>query len=265
MTADMTAGVILAGGQSRRMQRNKSFCRLAKRPLIAHVIDAMTPQLYPLAINIPAAGAAALHPPKKDGGENDGSKNNPAHFGLPLIADVIDGHCGPLAGVLTGMLWAGRRQQRFLVTVTTDSPFLPADLVARLHAQRRRTGADIIRAKSGDRHHPTIALWPVHLADRLHHDLCTQGVRKIDAWTQQFRRADCCYDTTPFDPFFNINHPRDLERAESIRQTHMDAIAPMNIDPSNADTSDTGTSSADKSNTDTSDTDKPNTDTSNIG
>ncbi len=200
MPPEPVAGVLLAGGQSRRMGGGDKCLRpLGGRPLLAHVIGRAGPQCDTLVLN--ANGDAARF----------------AAFGLPVAADVVDGHAGPLAGVLTGMDWvrAQRPDCRWLASFPTDAPFLPVDMVARLHAAIEAEGADMACARSGGRAHPVAALWPVALADDLRTAMAT-GERKVDAWTAQHRLATVDFADMPVDPFFNANRPEDLEKAEEI-------------------------------------------------
>lgn len=193
--------VILAGGLSRRMGGgDKTLLDLAGRPLLAHVIARLRPQVGALALN--ANGAADRF----------------AAFGLPVLADGLPGHPGPLAGVLAGLEWARAAHPgaAHVLTAPGDAPFLPADLLARLEAARAAAGADIAVAASGGRTHPVCALWPVALAGALRHALAGEGMRKVGAWMARFRVAEAAWPAEPADPFVNINRPEDLDAARRI-------------------------------------------------
>lgn len=193
-------GVLLAGGRARRMGGgDKPLRLLAGRPLLDHVLDRARPQVAALAINA----------------NGDGSRFQ--RYGLPVVADVVDGFQGPLAGVLTGLEWAVRERPGvgWLASFATDAPFVPRDLVTRL-AAAVDAGADIACAASGGRDHPVFALWPVRLRDPLRWALITEGVRKIDQWTARYRLARVEFPTEPLDPFFNVNRPDDLAEAERL-------------------------------------------------
>lgn len=195
------AGVLLGGGQARRMGGGDKCLRvLAGRTLLDHVIGRLRPQVGPLLLN--ANGDAARF----------------ARFGLPVAADGVPGFAGPLAGVLSGMEWAASDAPDcpFVVTVATDAPFLPLDLVARMSAAASASGADIVCAESGGRTHPVIALWPVSLRHNLRHAIVDEGVRKVDHWSRRYTVATAAFATEPFDPFFNINTAQDLLRAEEL-------------------------------------------------
>lgn len=194
-------GVLLAGGLARRMGGgDKCLQQLGDRPLLAYAIDTASPQVGPLIVN--AAGDPARF----------------EDFNLPVVADVIDGFAGPLAGVLTGMEWARANapNTEWIVTFPTDAPFFPDDLVGRLLGAVEEVGADMACAQSNDRTHPVFALWPVRLAGELRKAMEEEEMRKIDRWTARYNIVHVNWTTDPFDPFFNINRPEDLEQAEAL-------------------------------------------------
>jgi len=118
--------------------------------------------------------------------------------------------------VLTGMDWtvANLPGLEWIVTVPTDAPFLPRDLVARMLAAVTAEGAEMACATSGGQRHPVIGLWPVALRTDLRKAMIFEDVRKVDRWTARHRVADVDFATDPVDPFFNANRPQDLEEAE---------------------------------------------------
>lgn len=194
-------GILLAGGQARRMGGgDKCLKEVGGRLLLAHVIDRLKPQVDRLVLN---------------------ANGDPARFGafgLPVVADGVPGFTGPLAGVLAGMEWAQREAPDAprLVSLPTDTPFMPRDLVAGLQAMAALTGAEIAVAASGGRAHPVVALWPVCLAGDLRRALADEGIRKIDAWTARYRTATTEFPILPHDPFFNVNTPDDVAEAERL-------------------------------------------------
>lgn len=191
-------GVILAGGQARRMGGgDKPLQPLGGRPLLAHVIDRLAPQVAGLAISA------------------NGNPSRFAAFGLPVIADTLPDHPGPLAGILAGMDWARWLDPsiRDIVTVPGDAPFLPHDLVARLTAARDAAGAQIACAASAGRVHPVAGLWPLSLHDDLRRALADEGLRKMTDFTARYRLALADFATDPVDPFLNVNTPDDLATA----------------------------------------------------
>lgn len=196
-----TVAVLLAGGLSRRMGGQDKMLRdLGGQSILARVIARMEPQAGRLLLN--ANGDLARF----------------ADFGLPVAADVVEGHAGPLAGVLTGMEWARANAPDcpWIVTAPTDAPFLPRDLVRRLLAAAAEEGADMVCAASGGRRHPVCGLWPVRLADELRRAMLEEDIRKVDMWTGRYRLAVADWPASPIDPFFNANRPEDLAEAERI-------------------------------------------------
>lgn len=194
-------GVLLAGGRSRRMGGEaKYLLPLHGRPLLDQVIERARPQVAKLLLNA------------------NGDPGRLSGFGLPVQGDVIEGHAGPLAGILTGMEWAEQNAAdcRWIASFATDTPFFPTDLVHRFLAAQEAEGADLVRAASGDKPHPVFGLWPVQLAKDLRQALTEEGVRKIDVWTARHHMTEVHYPTNPVDPFFNVNRPQDLEQLEAL-------------------------------------------------
>lgn len=196
-------GVILAGGLATRMGGgDKGMLALKGRPLLHHVIDRLDPQVAGLALN--ANGDAARF----------------ADLGLPVVADSVPGNPGPLAGVLAGLDWAAGQGAGHIVTAAADTPFLPPDLVPRLLLASEMAGMPIALAATRDAargvlRQPTIGLWPVDLRDDLRAALAG-GLRKVVLWAARHGAADAVFPGTPFDPFFNVNTPDDLARAEGM-------------------------------------------------
>jgi molybdopterin-guanine dinucleotide biosynthesis protein A len=188
---DRTApvGVILAGGSGRRIGGDKAFARLAGRSLVTHVIDRLAPQCRALAIN-------ATPDPRLEG------------FGLPVVPDAVGGGQGPLSGILAAMVWAAARGATRVLTAPVDTPFLPADLAARLAA----VDAPIALARTDDGVHGTCGMWQVALRDDLQAAL-ERGVRKVTEFTEAQGAAGVTFpDRTP-PSFYNVNRPDDLARA----------------------------------------------------
>ena len=145
----------------------------------------------------------------------------PARFaalGLPVVADTLPGHAGPLAGVLAVLDWAATTHPDIasVVTAPGDTPFLPADLVVRLEARRRETGATLACGCSGGRRHPVAAIWPVALRHDLRRALDDEDLRKAGLFLARYPLAEVDWPSEPVDPFFNVNTPADLAAAEAI-------------------------------------------------
>lgn len=191
-------GVILAGGQSSRMGGgDKGLLPLGAKPILQHVIDRLYPQASPIALN--ANGVPARF----------------ATYGLPVIPDSIKGFAGPLAGVLAGLDWAARKNATHIVTAAADTPFFPDTLVAELIHAAEAQNCPIALAKTTNGRHPTFGLWPVTLRDDLREALET-GTRKVVQWTDRHGTAMAQFDDAQFDPFFNVNTPEDLNRAQEL-------------------------------------------------
>jgi molybdopterin-guanine dinucleotide biosynthesis protein A len=194
-------GLLLAGGLARRMGGgDKCLVRLGGRTLLELVLERVRPQVGALVLNA------------------NGDPARFAAYGLPVVADSVPGFAGPLAGVLAGLEWAavGAPAVRYVVSIATDTPFFPADLVARLMEPVERGGAEIACAASGGRTHPVFGLWPVSLAGELRRAVVDEGMRKIDLWTARYRTVAVEFSREPFDPFFNLNTPEDLALAEEL-------------------------------------------------
>ena len=199
--AEPVLGVLLAGGQSRRMGGGDKCLRpLGGRAILARIVERAEPQCAALLLNA------------------NGDPARFAAFGLPVVADPLDGFQGPLAGVLAGMEWAAlhRADLPWIVSIATDTPFFPTDLVARLLAAVTAESAELACAASNGQAHPVFGLWPVGLRDALRQALVEEGMRKIDAWTARYRLATVEFAATPVDPFFNTNAPEDLAEAERL-------------------------------------------------
>jgi molybdenum cofactor guanylyltransferase len=200
-------GLLLAGGQSRRMGGGDKALRvLDGRPLLQRVVDRMRPQVAALVLNA------------------NGDPARFAGFGMPVVADSIPDFAGPLAGILAGLDWAAahRPDCPVIASVATDAPFLPENLVSNLHQGMAADGAELACAASAGQPHPVIGLWPVRLRDDLRRALVEEGVRKVDVWTSRYRLATVSFpelslgDGLAIDPFFNANRPEDFARAAAL-------------------------------------------------
>jgi molybdopterin-guanine dinucleotide biosynthesis protein A len=196
-------GVILAGGQARRMGGgDKGRLMLGGQSLLGHVVARLEPQVAGLALNA------------------NGDAGRFADLGLPVLSDSIDGFVGPLAGVLAGLDWAASQGADAIVTAAADTPFFPCDLVPRLMMEADGMDAPLVLAATPDtergrNRHPTFGLWPVALRDDLRAAL-NGGLRKVVLWSDQHGGRESLFGNEPFDPFFNVNTPEDLARAEGL-------------------------------------------------
>lgn len=201
-------GLVLAGGLSRRMGTNKAMVTLGDAPLLSHVIRRIAPQVCDITINV------AIN-------DNNGWAES---FGLPLLPDTVNGHAGPLAGVLAGMRHFQNHHagKSHFLTVPADSPFFPDDLVARL-CEHISEEAIVIAASSGQLH-PVFALWPVALADDLEDWLKNDANRRIRAYLARHVTVGIAFPPLEtakgsLDPFFNINTPDELALARSYQES----------------------------------------------
>jgi molybdopterin-guanine dinucleotide biosynthesis protein A len=194
-------GLILAGGLSRRMGGgDKALRLLCGRTLLERVIERLEPQVEALLLNA------------------NGNPQRFARFGLPIVADGIAGYPGPLAGVLAGLDWmAGHRPDcEGVVSVASDAPFLPDDLVARLEEGLASSGKQLACAASAGQAHPVFAFWPVALRAALRQAILAEGIRKVDLFTARHGLLLVPFADAPVDPFFNVNRPQDLLAAEEL-------------------------------------------------
>ncbi len=183
---DAIPGVILAGGQGRRIGGSKATVVLGGQPLWRHVVTRIGPQVSALAINA------------TDGFE-----------GYRVLRDEVPG-LGPLGGILAALIWARRLGARRVLTVAVDTPFLPLDLVKRLSGP----SAPVVMAQTSDGVHATTAIWDAGLADRLEAAL-TSGTRKVTDWAMSQAAARVPFADTVPPAFFNINTAEDLAQAEA--------------------------------------------------
>jgi molybdenum cofactor guanylyltransferase len=198
-----TPGVLLAGGLARRMGGgDKPMRQIAGRTILERVIARLEPQCEELILNA------------------NGDPARFATFGLPVIADTVENFPGPLAGILAALDWAAanRPEVSWVLSAAADCPFLPRDLVARLHHACAEQNAQLAVAASGGQSHPVIGLWSVALREDLRHALVVEDVRKIDRWTTRYRLATETWPAEPLDPFFNTNTMDDIAEAEQLAE-----------------------------------------------
>jgi len=129
----------------------------------------------------------------------------------------VEGFAGPLAGVLAGLQWTVENvpDATQMVSIATDTPFFPDDLVSRLMTGAQNAGTPLAVATSAARTHPVFGLWPVSLTDNLAEAVTIEGLRKVDIWTARHGVAEVEFDTPDGDPFFNLNRPEDIAEAEA--------------------------------------------------
>jgi molybdopterin-guanine dinucleotide biosynthesis protein A len=193
--------ILLAGGLARRMGGgDKCLREIGGRSLLSHVIDRIAPQADHVLLNA------------------NGDPARFSAFGLPVLADVVEGYAGPLAGILTGLDWASRyvSECEWVISVPTDAPFIPIDYVSRMMGAIEGDQVELACAVSNGRRHPVAGLWPLRLMEELRTALIDQDIRKIDLWTDRYQVVDVEFLCEPIDPFFNANRPEDLAEAEAF-------------------------------------------------
>ncbi|MFO1083443.1 MAG: molybdenum cofactor guanylyltransferase [Reyranellaceae bacterium] len=201
-------GVVLAGGEGRRMGPGllKPLRRLGGRPMVAHVVERLRPQVMDLVVvaNDPLPGTRALK--------------------VPIVADPPDvlevarrdgKRLGPLAGILAGMEWARAHHPHagWILTVPADVPFLPLDLTVRLCGLMHVPEPDVLMVRHGRRREHTLAIWSVRLAADLRRALIEEGVRRVEAFADRHRLAELAW-TDGAAAFLNVNTPETLRAAE---------------------------------------------------
>lgn len=202
-----TFGLVLAGGLARRMGGgDKTRIQIGGVTILDRVLATLSAQTVGIVIN---------------------ANGDPARFadtGVPVVPDNVEGHPGPLAGILAGLDWLAQQDNgvEWILSVPGDCPFLPDDLVERLHRARRAMGAGVplACARSGPWRHPVVGLWPLALRADLRQALVEDDLRKIEVWTSRHGVAIADWPAEPVDPFLNVNTPEDVERATRIALQH---------------------------------------------
>lgn len=203
MTTELppTFGLVLAGGLARRMGGgDKARLSVGGSTILDRVLSCLSAQCAGIVIN---------------------ANGDPARFadaGAPVVPDNVPGFVGPLAGILAGLDWLAenRPDVAWMLSVPGDCPFLPDDLVERLHEARRAEGKPLACARSGEWRHPVVGLWPVALRADLRKALTVDDLRKIEVWTGRHGIAIADWLDRPVDPFFNVNTPEDAAAAEKV-------------------------------------------------
>jgi molybdopterin-guanine dinucleotide biosynthesis protein A len=198
-----TLGLVLAGGLARRMGGgDKARIEIGGVSILDRVLATLSGRCTDIIIN---------------------ANGDPARFadtGCTVVPDNVPDYPGPLAGVLAGLDWLAEQNNgvEWLLSVPGDCPFLPDDLVERLHEARRKMGAGVplACARSGEWRHPVVGLWPLALRKDLRKALVEEGLRKIEVWTGRHGIAVADWPARPADPFLNVNTPEDAARAQAL-------------------------------------------------
>ena len=200
MSEDNILGAILAGGQSKRMGKDKLFLEFNNKKLIEHTIDKVKKYLKKVIIITNQDNEFF-------------SKNN-----LITVKDCIEGQQGPLVGILTAMKWAKENlsKRSWIATFPCDTPFFPESIIKSFIEESEKKESLILCASSHGRKHNIFGLWSLDLYDKLKDDLINKKVRKVQDWTDKNKIKNLEFTFKDYDPFFNINTEEDLEFAKKL-------------------------------------------------
>ena len=200
MSEDNILGAILAGGQSKRMGKDKLFLEFNNKKLIEHTIDKVKKYLKKVIIITNQDNEFF-------------SKNN-----LTTAQDCIEGQLGPLVGILTAMKWAKENLNKcsWIATFPCDTPFFPESIIKSFIEESEKKESLILCASSHGRKHNIFGLWSLDLYDKLKDDLINKKVRKVQDWTEKNKIKNLEFTFKDYDPFFNINTEEDLEFAKKL-------------------------------------------------
>lgn len=187
-------GVILAGGAARRMGGlDKARVILGGQSLLAHVQGRFAPQVEQLALS---------------------ANGNGARFGAGLVVLPDESSQGPLSGILAGLDWAAPLGAAAVVSVAVDTPFLPADLVARLCLAAEEAATGVAVAASGGVDHPTFGLWPVAVRGDLRRFLASGAKTRVMDFARSHAATRAEFAESA--GFVNLNTPDDVAAAEAM-------------------------------------------------
>ena len=193
-------GAILAGGQSKRMGKDKLFLELDNKKLIEHSIDKVKKYLKQVIIITNQ--------------NNEFFKIN----NLKTVKDCIEGQLGPLVGILTAMKWAKENTSKYswVATFPCDTPFFPESIIKSFIQESEKKESLLLSASSHGRKHNIFGLWSLDLYDKLKNDLVNKKIRKVQDWTEKNKIKNLEFEFKDYDPFFNINTKEDLEFAKKL-------------------------------------------------
>ncbi|HQN65517.1 MAG TPA: molybdenum cofactor guanylyltransferase MobA [Methylophilus sp.] len=188
----LISAIILSGGRATRMNGvDKGLVTLQNKPLVAHVITRLKPQVDEILIN--ANREIAQY----------------EAFGFSVLPDETDDFRGPLAGFLLGLKHA---RHDYVLTVPCDSPQLPLDLAERLYKGMAEARADIAVSASAGNTHPVFCLMKKSLLPSLIAFL-DAGERKVSAWQKSQKYVEVDFSDCD-EAFTNLNTPEDLKALE---------------------------------------------------
>ena len=193
-------GAILAGGQSRRMGKDKLFLELNNKKLIEHTIEKVKKYLKQVIIVTNQNNEFFI-------------KNN-----LTVVKDCIEGQLGPLVGILSAMKWAKENSNKYswIATFPCDTPFFPESIIKSFIEESEKKESLLLCASTHGRQHNIFGLWSLDLYDKLKNDLVNKKIRKVQDWTEKNKIKKLEFKFKDYDPFFNINTEEDLEFAKKL-------------------------------------------------
>jgi len=193
-------GAILAGGQSRRMGKDKLFLELNNKKLIEHTIEKVKKYLKQIIIVTNQNNEFFI-------------KNN-----LTVVKDCIEGQLGPLVGILSAMKWAKENSNKYfwIATFPCDTPFFPESIIKSFIEESEKKESLLLCASTHGRQHNIFGLWSLDLYDKLKDDLVNKKIRKVQDWTEKNKIKKLEFKFKDYDPFFNINTEEDLEFAKKL-------------------------------------------------
>lgn len=201
----LTLGLVLAGGLARRMGGgDKPLLEINGETILSRALARFRPQCERVVIN---------------------ANGDPARFtafDYPVVADSVPDFAGPLAGILAGLDWAAENAPgiEWIATAPGDCPFLPRDLVTKLHAARQASNAPLACARTGGRMHPVAGIFPAALREDLRAALTEEKLHKVGVWVGRHNAATAEWPDQPVDPFFNVNTPEDRTAAETLARKY---------------------------------------------
>lgn len=199
-------GCILVGGKSSRMGGGiKSLKYFNSNSILDRVIKRSINQVSSLAINA-------------------NTKNKELKkYSLPIFSDSIKGFLGPLAGIHASLNWTLNScpEHKWVMTFAGDTPFFPKNIVKKLYDEAKKQNKKIILAKSFKRNHPIFGLWHISLEEDLRISIKNKNIRKIDQWAEYHLFGTVNFSNKQYDPFFNINTPKDLIKAKEIENQYL--------------------------------------------
>ena len=193
--------VILAGGKGRRLDGKGKFSQiLCNKTLLEHVFLRLSSQTDKIAVNL-------------------NNRKSDINKKYTLVFDKFKDDVGPLAGIHAAIYHCAKKKyngdSELVITVPVDTPFLPLNLIEKFKQQLKVSNAEVVVACSGNRHHPTIAIWRISIIKKL--EFCIKNnIRKIDIFTKELKRSYVSWDVKKYDPFLNINDYNDLKLAENM-------------------------------------------------